>query len=72
MSLVPMMGHVIRPNIKLAEGASQYYMSMGHTAEEVAQKYGVSREDQDEYAISSHQKAAQAIQKERLRMKSSQ
>ncbi len=62
MSLVPMMGHVIRPNIKLAEGASQYYMSMGHTAEEVARKYGVSRQDQDEYAISSHQKAARAIQ----------
>src|SRR4051812_38878867 len=62
MSLVPMMGHVIRPNIKLAEGAPQYYMSMGHTAEEVARKYGVSRQDQDEYAISSHQKAARAIQ----------
>src|SRR4051812_43982285 len=30
MSLVPMMGHVIRPNIKLAEQAPQYYMSMGH------------------------------------------
>jgi acetyl-CoA acyltransferase len=62
MSLVPMMGHVIRPNIKLAEEAPEYYMSMGHTAEEVARKYGITREDQDAYAVFSHQKAARAIQ----------
>ena len=62
MSLVPMMGHVIRPNIKLAEGAPEYYMSMGHTAEEVARKYGITREDQDAYAVFSHQKAARAVQ----------
>ena len=62
MSLVPMMGHVVRPNIKLAETAPQYYMGMGHTAEEVAKKYGISREDQDAFAFESHQKAAKAIQ----------
>lgn len=62
MSLVPMMGHVIRPNVKLAENAPQYYMSMGHTAEQVAKKYGISREDQDAFAVRSHQKAAKAIQ----------
>ena len=62
MSLVPMMGHVIRPNIKLAEAAPEYYMRMGHTAEEVARKYGISREDQDAFAVRSHQKAARAIQ----------
>ncbi|WP_042352323.1 acetyl-CoA C-acetyltransferase [Bacillus massiliigorillae] len=61
MSLVPMMGHVVRPNVKLAEGAPQYYMGMGHTAEEVAKKYGISRADQDEFAVRSHQKAAAAI-----------
>ncbi|XXM70449.1 acetyl-CoA C-acetyltransferase [Lysinibacillus sphaericus] len=61
MSLVPMMGHVVRPNAKLAETAPQYYMSMGHTAEEVAKKFGVSREDQDAFAVRSHQKAAKAI-----------
>jgi acetyl-CoA acyltransferase len=61
MSLVPMMGHVIRPNVKLAETAPQYYMSMGHTAEQVAKKYGISREDQDAFAVRSHQKAAKAI-----------
>jgi acetyl-CoA acyltransferase len=61
MSLVPMMGHVIRPNAKLAEEAPEYYMSMGHTAEQVAMKYGVSREDQDAFAVRSHQRAAKAI-----------
>lgn len=61
MSMVPMMGHVIRPNAKLAETAPQYYMSMGHTAEEVAKKYGISREEQDAFAVRSHQKAAKAI-----------
>ncbi|WP_163098946.1 acetyl-CoA C-acetyltransferase [Peribacillus alkalitolerans] len=62
MSLVPMMGHVVRPNLKLAETAPQYYMGMGHTAEEVAKKFGVSREDQDAFAVRSHQKALKAIQ----------
>ncbi|MGG3888082.1 acetyl-CoA C-acetyltransferase [Metabacillus fastidiosus] len=62
MSLVPMMGHVIRPNVKLAEETPEYYMSMGHTAEQVAKKYGVSREDQDAFAVRSHQRAAKAIQ----------
>lgn len=62
MSLVPMMGHVVRPNIKIAETNPEYYMSMGHTAEEVAKKYGVSREDQDAFAVRSHQRAAKAIE----------
>ncbi|ADI25550.1 acetyl-CoA C-acetyltransferase [Geobacillus sp. G4] len=61
MSMVPMMGHVVRPNARLAEEAPEYYMSMGHTAEQVAKKYGVSREDQDAFAVRSHQRAAKAI-----------
>ncbi|WP_226669390.1 acetyl-CoA C-acetyltransferase [Metabacillus litoralis] len=61
MSLVPMMGHVVRPNAKLAEEAPEYYMGMGHTAEEVARKYGISREEQDAFAVRSHQRAANAI-----------
>jgi len=61
MSMVPMMGNVIRPNAKLAEEAPQYYMSMGHTAEEVAKKYGVTREEQDAFAVRSHERAAKAI-----------
>ncbi|MEK3644118.1 acetyl-CoA C-acetyltransferase [Aeribacillus sp. FSL K6-2848] len=64
MSLVPMTGNVLRPNAKLAEEAPEYYMSMGHTAEQVAQKYNISREEQDEFAARSHQKAALAIQNE--------
>ncbi|QGM29377.1 acetyl-CoA C-acetyltransferase [Bacillus sp. N3536] len=61
MSMVPMMGNVIRPNAHLAETAPQYYMGMGHTAEQVANKYNVSREDQDTFAVRSHQLAAAAI-----------
>ncbi len=61
MSLVPMMGHVVRPNAKLAEEAPEYYMGMGHTAEQVAKKYGISREEQDAFAVRSHQRAAKAI-----------
>lgn len=62
MSMIPMMGHVVRPNIKLAETAPQYYMGMGHTAEQVALKYGITREDQDAFAVRSHQRAAKALQ----------
>ncbi|MDG5471734.1 acetyl-CoA C-acetyltransferase [Jeotgalibacillus sp. ET6] len=61
MSLVPMMGHTVRPNIRLAEEMPEYYMSMGHTAEEVAKKYGITREEQDAFAVWSHQKAAKAL-----------
>lgn len=63
MSMVPMMGNVIRPNAKLAETAPQYYMSMGHTAEQVATQYGVSREDQDAFSVRSHENAKAAIEK---------
>ena len=61
MSMVPMMGNTVRPNAHLAETAPQYYMGMGHTAEQVATKYGVSREDQDAFAVQSHERAAAAI-----------
>ena len=61
MSMVPMMGNVIRPNAHLAETAPQYYIGMGHTAENVAQKYQVSRADQDAFAVRSHELAAAAI-----------
>ena len=61
MSMVPMMGHVVRPNATLAETAPEYYMGMGHTAEEVAKKFHISREDQDAFAVRSHERAAKAI-----------
>ena len=61
MSLVPMGGHVVKPNSRLVETAPEYYMGMGHTAEAVANKFNVSREDQDAFALRSHQRAAIAI-----------
>lgn len=61
MSLIPMGGHVIKPNVKLVENAPEYYMAMGHTAEAVAHKYGISREDQDVFAARSHAKASKAL-----------
>lgn len=61
MSMIPMTGNTVRLNPKLAEEAPQYYMSMGHTAEEVANRYEVSREDQDAFAVRSHELAEKAI-----------
>jgi acetyl-CoA acyltransferase len=61
MSLIPMGGHVIAPNASLVENAPQYYMGMGHTAEEVAKRFDVSRADQDAFAVESHKRAANAI-----------
>lgn len=60
-------GHVIAPNAKLVENAPEYYMGMGHTAEQVAQEFGVSREDQDAFAVESHKRAAAAIQEGRFK-----
>lgn len=61
MTMIPMGGHVIAPNPTLVENAPEYYMGMGHTAEEVARRYEISREDQDAFALESHRRAAKAI-----------
>jgi acetyl-CoA acyltransferase len=61
MSLVPMTGFKISPNPYMAEHDPNVYMSMGLTAEHVADEYNVSREDMDEFACNSHLKAARAI-----------
>ncbi len=61
MSMLPMGGHVFRLNPKLVETAPEYYMGMGHTAEEVARRYGITREEQDAFALESHRRAAAAI-----------
>lgn len=66
MTMVPMMGHVVRPNVTLAEEAPEYYTSMGHTAENVAVKYSVSREEQDAFAVRSHENAIRAIKEGRF------
>ena len=61
MSYIPMGGYKPVPDYKLAkEGHEDYYWGMGLTAEAVANKYKVSREDQDEFAFNSHQKALKA------------
>ena len=60
MSLVPMGGMSVQPNPELVENNPEIYISMGLTAENVAQKYRVNREDQDEFAYQSHQRAISA------------
>lgn len=61
MSHVPMTGFRLSPHPDIVEALPEVYMGMGHTAEEVARRYGVTRREQDEYATISHQKAAWAI-----------
>ena len=61
MSLIPMGGHRVVPNPVLMRDRPAAYISMGLGAEEIARKYEVSREDQDRFALRSHQNAAAAI-----------
>ncbi|WP_334072773.1 acetyl-CoA C-acyltransferase [Paenibacillus sp. A14] len=61
MSHVPMTGFKASPNPKIVDDMPEVYMAMGHTAERVAERFGISREDQDRFALRSHQKAATAI-----------
>ena len=61
MSYIPMGGFKPSPDYKAAkEGNEDYYWGMGLTAEAVANKYNISREDQDVFAYASHQKALKA------------
>lgn len=60
MSMVPMSGHNPSPNPELVDTRPGAYIGMGMTAENVATKYGISREDQDAFALRSHQRAAAA------------
>jgi acetyl-CoA acyltransferase len=62
MSQVPMGGVSFQPNPELTKERPEVYINMGLTAENVANKYGVSREDQDQFALESHQKAIKAWQ----------
>ena len=61
MSMIPMGGNSFRPNPGLAETYPDYYLNMGLTAENLAKKYEVTREQSDEFSLASHQKAAAAI-----------
>lgn len=60
MSMVPVMGYKTALNYKLATEHSDYYMSMGLTAEQVAKEYDINRNQADEFAFQSHQKAVKA------------
>ena len=61
MSQVPMSGFFFQPDPELVQEDPDVYVSMGITAENVAQQYDVSREDQDRFALQSHQRAVDAI-----------
>ncbi len=60
MSFVPMIGHRFSPDPGLADTRPQVYLSMGLTAENVSERFGVSREDQDAWGLRSHQRASAA------------
>jgi acetyl-CoA acyltransferase len=66
MSLVPMTGYRISPNPFMVENMPEVYMNMILTAEQVADEFEVSRQAQDEFALSSHLKAAAAYEKGRF------
>lgn len=62
MSMVPMAGNKFAPNPVFAVDQPEAYTSMGLTAENVAVKYGISREDQDVFSLASHKNASAAIE----------
>ncbi len=66
MSMVPMTGYKFSPMPYLAENYPQAFTSMGLTAENVAAQYGISRQDQDAFALRSNQLAAAAVQSGRF------
>lgn len=68
MSYIPMGGYKPVPDYQVAkEGHEDYYWGMGLTAEAVANQYKVSRQDQDEFAFNSHQKALKAQAENRFK-----
>jgi acetyl-CoA acyltransferase len=67
MSFIPMTGHHFAPGPALADSRPEVYLSMVITAERVAERYDVSREDQDAWALRSHQRASAAQREGRFR-----
>ena len=61
MSMIPMTGYKLAPSYKANIENINYHVSMGHTAEAVSDKYGITREAADQFAFDSHKKAAAAI-----------
>ena len=67
MSHVPMTGFKLSPHPEIVERMPQVYLSMGLTAELVAERFGIGREEQDRFAARSHAKAAAAIREGKFR-----
>lgn len=67
MSHVPMAGFKLSPHPGIMDRYPEIYMAMGHTAENVAEHFDVSREDQDRFALASHRKAYKAIEEGRFK-----
>ena len=67
MSMIPGVGNKFSANPWLIENHADAYLSMGLTAENVARKYGISREQADEFALGSHRKALAAIEAGRFK-----
>ncbi|MCH8558466.1 MAG: acetyl-CoA C-acyltransferase [Balneolia bacterium] len=67
MTLVPMSGFHYAPDPYMVKHKPEVYIGMGITAENVAKKYKISREDQDEFAYNSHQKAVDAVKSGRFK-----
>ncbi|HKQ87638.1 MAG TPA: acetyl-CoA C-acyltransferase [Candidatus Acidoferrales bacterium] len=67
MSMVPMGGNKVAPNPWLMDHYPDTYLSMGLTAENLAKKYGITREQADEFSLKSHQKAIAAIASEKFK-----
>lgn len=61
MSMIPFGGWRVVPNYEVAKDTPTYYWGMGLTAEEVARRYNVSREDQDAFGLESNNRALKAI-----------
>jgi len=61
MSMIPMGGNVLRPNPHIVDTYPDYYLNMGLTAENLARKYEITREQADEFSYNSHRKALAAI-----------
>ncbi len=61
MTVIPMGGNTFRPNPGLADTYPDYYLNMGLTAENLARKYEITREQADEFSYNSHRKALAAI-----------
>jgi acetyl-CoA acyltransferase len=60
LSMIPMAGNKFMPNPWMVDHLPQIYMGMGLTAEQVRKKYGITREDADQFALRSHQHALRA------------